>query len=128
MSDAKTLIRDDGLIADSWIELDDEAAIPAGAQRLIVTLARLRAERDTLLAAAAQIGVRLANTEDVDDIFAEIADRACCVLPIECRSEEHTSELQSLMRRSYAVFCLKTKKEKRNSQQLLTNHVHAHQK
>src|SRR3546814_4272423 len=24
-----------------------------------------------------------------------------------CRSEEHTSELQSLMRRSYAVFCLK---------------------
>src|SRR3546814_3680035 len=26
------------------------------------------------------------------------------------RSEEHTSELQSLMRISYAVFCLKTKK------------------
>src|SRR3546814_1940315 len=29
---------------------------------------------------------------------------------IECRSEEHTSELQSLMRISYAVFCLKKKK------------------
>src|SRR3546814_8086164 len=28
------------------------------------------------------------------------------------RSEEHTSELQSLMRISYAVFCLKKKKEK----------------
>src|SRR3546814_4064280 len=28
----------------------------------------------------------------------------------ELRSEEHTSELQSLMRISYAVFCLKTKK------------------
>src|SRR3546814_12874465 len=27
------------------------------------------------------------------------------------RSEEHTSELQSLMRRSYAVFCLKKKQE-----------------
>src|SRR3546814_8318865 len=27
----------------------------------------------------------------------------------ECRSEEHTSELQSLMRISYAVFCLKKK-------------------
>src|SRR3546814_3306617 len=27
----------------------------------------------------------------------------------EARSEEHTSELQSLMRISYAVFCLKTK-------------------
>src|SRR3546814_4363542 len=30
------------------------------------------------------------------------------------RSEEHTSELQSLMRISYAVFCLKKKKNKKN--------------
>src|SRR3546814_5993576 len=30
------------------------------------------------------------------------------------RSEEHTSELQSLMRHSYAVFCLKKKKSKKN--------------
>src|SRR3546814_8283582 len=30
------------------------------------------------------------------------------------RSEEHTSELQSLMRISYAVFCLKTKNKKNN--------------
>src|SRR3546814_2555267 len=30
---------------------------------------------------------------------------------IEHRSEEHTSELQSLMRISYAVFCLKNKKQ-----------------
>src|SRR3546814_6223314 len=30
------------------------------------------------------------------------------------RSEEHTSELQSLMRISYAVFCLKKKTKKRN--------------
>src|SRR3546814_2166688 len=32
----------------------------------------------------------------------------------EVRSEEHTSELQSLMRISYAVFCLKKKKKKHN--------------
>src|SRR3546814_3439806 len=31
--------------------------------------------------------------------------------PPEPRSEEHTSELQSLMRISYAVFCLKKKKK-----------------
>src|SRR3546814_6515556 len=30
----------------------------------------------------------------------------------DARSEEHTSELQSLMRNSYAVFCLKTNKNK----------------
>src|SRR3546814_5474022 len=33
--------------------------------------------------------------------------------PIAFRSEEHTSELQSLMRISYAVFCLKKKKQKK---------------
>src|SRR3546814_9745109 len=32
--------------------------------------------------------------------------------PAQPRSEEHTSELQSLMRISYAVFCLKKKKTK----------------
>src|SRR3546814_8974613 len=33
------------------------------------------------------------------------------------RSEEHTSELQSLMRISYAVFCLKKKKKHKRKQQ-----------
>src|SRR3546814_6358888 len=36
------------------------------------------------------------------------------------RSEEHTSELQSLMRISYAVFCLK----KKNTDQTLTSRIH----
>src|SRR3546814_9712652 len=36
---------------------------------------------------------------------------AIAVLSRQFRSEEHTSELQSLMRSSYAVFCLKKKTE-----------------
>src|SRR3546814_8194899 len=36
-----------------------------------------------------------------------------CMRTIGQRSEEHTSELQSLMRISYAVFCLKKKKNHR---------------
>src|SRR3546814_3641471 len=36
--------------------------------------------------------------------------------PINNRSEEHTSELQSLMRISYAVICLKKKKQYNNKQ------------
>src|SRR3546814_8660365 len=36
------------------------------------------------------------------------------------RSEEHTSELQSLMRISYAVFCLKKKKKKTNLRHYIT--------
>src|SRR3546814_9151061 len=41
-----------------------------------------------------------------------IALPACVEGATDCRSEEHTSELQSLMRISYAVFCLKKKKKK----------------
>src|SRR3546814_1894291 len=43
------------------------------------------------------------------------ADLACVVrrpCPDCSRSEEHTSELQSLMRISYAVFCLKKKRKR----------------
>src|SRR3546814_2991044 len=40
------------------------------------------------------------------------------------RSEEHTSELQSLMRISYAVFCLKTKKER--TQEIAQQRTYAH--
>src|SRR3546814_3172284 len=52
------------------------------------------------------------------------------------RSEEHTSELQSLMRISYAVFCLKKKTNKKNNnsyshpqpptQQTLHHPTHSH--
>src|SRR3546814_7838276 len=38
------------------------------------------------------------------------------------RSEEHTSELQSLMRISYAVFCLKKKKNHTHKTKLQLNH------
>src|SRR3546814_640503 len=42
------------------------------------------------------------------------------------RSEEHTSELQSLLRLSYAVFCLKKKiEETNNKQQLLISLTYA---
>src|SRR3546814_8604423 len=37
---------------------------------------------------------------------------------LRSRSEEHTSELQSLMRISYAVFCLKKKNKTRNTQHI----------
>src|SRR3546814_5066505 len=38
-----------------------------------------------------------------------------CRCPEDARSEEHTSELQSLMRISYAVFCLKKKNQQESS-------------
>src|SRR3546814_9332446 len=43
--------------------------------------------------------------------------------PTESRSEEHTSELQSLMRISYAVFCLKKKKQQISKQKKITDNT-----
>src|SRR3546814_8098070 len=51
---------------------------------------------------------------DVHLIFQQLSGLAPA---IRLRSEEHTSELQSLMRISYAVFCLKKKKETRKTSQ-----------
>src|SRR3546814_4729282 len=48
-----------------------------------------------------------AMREAGEAIAADLADG---VVVSDVRSEEHTSELQSLMRISYAVFCLKKKK------------------
>src|SRR3546814_5201118 len=50
----------------------------------------------------------------VDDV-AEAGGALGARPVVQLRSEEHTSELQSLMRISYAVFCLKKKKKKSNT-------------
>src|SRR3546814_5583398 len=47
-----------------------------------------------------------------EDVVADLALRPHVADRIDARSEEHTSELQSLMRISYHVFCFKQKKEK----------------
>src|SRR3546814_4361843 len=55
----------------------------------------------------------LSRKEREDRIYALIdLGGAAAALPYLLRSEEHTSELQSLMRISYAVFCLKKKNTK----------------
>src|SRR3546814_6808554 len=53
---------------------------------------------------------------DFGAMLAELEPQIHRVAPgqLQSRSEEHTSELQSLMRISYAVFCLKKKKTKKN--------------
>src|SRR3546814_9443946 len=69
----------------------------AGGGLTLATLVALRDAGDSLPAA----GVCLSPWADLTQSGATMS-----------RSEEHTSELQSLMRSSYAVFCLKKKKTK----------------
>src|SRR3546814_4113095 len=77
-------------------------------------------------AAVAQVpGARRGAGGELD----EIVERLVVRLEIGSRgklgrSEEHTSELQSLMRISYAVFCLKKKKDKKTRLRAAHNDQH----
>src|SRR3546814_10530526 len=58
-------------------------------------------------------GVADTRALDLDHVGAEPGQQLRAGRPgLHMRSEEHTSELQSLMRISYAVFCLKKNKKK----------------
>src|SRR3546814_1607681 len=52
--------------------------------------------------------------EDIAPVALFLASKDSQFLTGYSRSEEHTSELQSLMRISYAVFCLKQQNNKKN--------------
>src|SRR3546814_5324981 len=74
--------------------------VTAGSRRLAETAADFSPPRARRLRSA------LSGQRCRESVF-----RGCLrgTLPSTARSEEHTSELQSLMRISYAVFCLKKK-------------------
>src|SRR3546814_7068011 len=70
---------------------------------------------DRLLRSLSSIDTLIGICRSVSENLA----RFCSISPM--RSEEHTSELQSLMRISYAVFCLKKKKKKHHNTHLDNN-------
>src|SRR3546814_7073311 len=76
---------------------------------------RRQVDDDRRLVVALHVGDRIGEHEPAFGIGVDDLDG---------RSEEHTSELQSLMRISYAVFCLNKKKEdkKDETQQLIHNY------
>src|SRR3546814_9540262 len=64
-----------------------------------------------------------AGTEMLSAITLAVAASMARRAPCRRRSEEHTSELQSLMRISYAVFCLKKKKHVQREMQYIMKHA-----
>src|SRR3546814_2819236 len=87
----------------------------------------LRLERAGLVAQRLQLGVIVADLAHILSLAPMIGSRSVARSQAQDsgseqkRSEEHTSELQSLMRISYAVFCLKKKKQQ--NKQLTTQHT-----
>src|SRR3546814_5613756 len=99
--------------------LPDSRNPPSNAEEKIATAAN-RANKGSSVSATCS-----ADSQETDNMApvsratrGSIHRPACTAM---CRSEEHTSELQSLMRISYAVFCLKKKKKQKEHRQRYTN-------
>src|SRR3546814_5691054 len=88
-----------GLVAQQRLGRDDDERLPARPEHLaaqhVVIIGRGRAVGDLEIVLGAQLQITL---QPGGTVFRPLP-----------RSEEHTSELQSLMRISYAVFCLTNK-------------------
>src|SRR3546814_6938150 len=92
----------------------DFLGIPYTHSGLLASAVAMDKEMAKRLFAAAGIPCPEGRVMDAAEYNAS-ARRGDPVMPppyVVKRSEEHTSELQSLMRNSYAVFCLKKKKSK----------------
>src|SRR3546814_8700854 len=72
------------------------------------------------------LGRKILDSGDMLD--AGVGDHDIRPSQLIVRSEEHTSELQSLMRISYAVFCLKKKTKTNNNTTLLETKMIDHKK
>src|SRR3546814_4420879 len=66
------------------------------------------------------------SRETPDNIALRVGDTAVGYAELDRRSEEHTSELQSLMRISYAVFCLKKKNQRKDTEKRTSVYTNIH--
>ncbi len=81
MTATATILRDGELVGDDWTVIEDgRTEIESGGGKVIVPLARWRAERETLLAQHAAVGVLVPNTADIEAVYPEIADRPLLAL------------------------------------------------
>src|SRR3546814_2338065 len=104
---AIAVIRVMGLLLGAGLPVEAQAGIGGGAGAGLVQGAFGRGARGDAGAGDVSLVGQVAGVEKdrtVQAVEGEIPAGA------EARSEEHTSELQSLMRISYAVFCLQNKK------------------
>src|SRR3546814_5204435 len=99
-------------------------------QRQLSAIGKINAQalrREALGAGQADVlqdhhGARAARERDAMREVIHLAGSICA----RYRSEEHTSELQSLMRISYAVFCLKKKKKTKQYIEAITIKEYRH--
>src|SRR3546814_7920291 len=104
------------LAENGRVSFVNQPALDSGVKRgmPVREAARLMLAYDAAERAAADVTNRTVMAQNAAGRHIVCTDSIAFALPEDIdnvlRSEEHTSELQSLMRISYAVFCLKKKK------------------
>src|SRR3546814_7916248 len=118
LMDAKTTAEKANLSKTSFLAAASHDLLqPLNAARLFVAALGDRRLALPTRALVNQTSTALDSVEDLLEALLEISRLDAGAIQPEIsdfRSEEHTSELQSLMRISYAVFCLKKKNQKPN--------------
>src|SRR3546814_9196371 len=108
---ARRLVRPDRP-ASQRIRVPEPYPIPGGVGQLQSPPARGVRSREAVREVAARLAGEHCPGSSPQNGRPPWHNRLRANRPFVARSEEHTSELQSLMRISYAVFCLKKKKNK----------------
>src|SRR3546814_4644055 len=103
-------LRHERALPEARVEIADDLVLETRhGERCVVSHGRLNLVRRAQRGLRAALGTqRFAPRREIGLVDALVADHPRQRPAL--RSEEHTSELQSLMRISYAVFCLKKKK------------------
>lgn len=66
------IVKNDSVIENDWIALDDEALVPESGANVLVSLARFKAERDALIARNGGLGVLLVPGDAPEDLADDI--------------------------------------------------------
>src|SRR3546814_8128181 len=99
------------VFADEDGALPSPFYVPAYARRYPFILAKITPEASELSLCFDPSSDLVGDFAEGEALFEGADPSEACKATLNFRSEEHTSELQSLMRISYAVFCLKKKKK-----------------
>jgi uncharacterized protein (DUF934 family) len=91
------LLKHNAIVPDTWTELDGDAPLPDSGD-VIVPLARLLNEKDTLSRRRNRLGARLGNTDKVETIGGLLPELAVIVLPFPAFNDGRAYSLARKLR------------------------------